>query len=514
MEYRGKQGIFLFLLFFVLMPGIVAAAGELERGIADFKAENYEEAAASFSQAYRANPRDARAAAYLGMTYKEMQDYPQAVRYLREAYALNPADAEVGAALAEACYTDGKYEEALKTLDSLPLPARTSTASNFMRGLIYSKQQKTGEAISAFTQARTDPSLQQQADYQIAAAYVQARDYAKAQSMFQSIIQASPSSTWAAFSREYVDALNRMPSRFRLMLGAGIQYDTNVLGIPKDQQLVDIDRQSDFRRTYALHAEYALVQGPGFGLNVGYNLDIAQYFKKDYDKRTPGTTLFSQDSISNTLWITPSYSTNDYSLSLLLSYNTLEIDYTHYADTYTISPALMVPIAPNHYGQVSLKYKRYEQPTTWSVKKFGGAPADEENRSGNSFSVAFDYFYQFAKGSGLINPRFELESNHAKGINWEYGAAKFSVGIMYPLIEKSLKAGLYSEIYFQNYTNINTFYNVKRRDTIITLQPSLTWTICKPLDLVASFAYINDHSNIDIYKTDRSIVSLGLEYRF
>lgn len=508
------HGTLFLLLAFLWLPAIGGAASDLEQGIAEFKAENYEEASVSFAKAYSANPRDAKAAAYLGLAYKEMQDHSLAVRYLREAYALSPTDGEIGSALAEAYFTDGKYDESLQTLDSLPLPQRTSGAADFLRGLAYMKKKQPTPAIAAFTKARNDPSLRQQADYQIAAAYVEARDYAKAQSMFQSIIQTSPTSNWAAFSREYLDAINRVPSRFRLMLGAGIQYDSNVLGVPRDQQLVDIDRKSDFRRTYAVHAEYALVQGPGFGLNVGYNFDMAQYFKKDYDKRTPGQTLFSQDTVSNTLWVTPSYTTNDYSLSLLLSFNTLEVDYTHYADTYIISPALMLPIATDHFGQISLKYARYEQPTTWSIKKFGAAPADEENRSGNSFSVAFDHFYQFAKGQGLIDTRFELESNNAKGKNWEYGAAKFSVGVVYPLIDNTLKAGLYSQIVFQNFTNINSFYDVKRRDTIITIQPSLTYTIFKPLDLVASFAYINDHSNIPIYKTDRSIVALGLEYRF
>ena len=66
--------IYLFFIVFVLLisaAGLEAAGDVLERGIAEYKAENYEEAFALFQKAREEHPESSVAAFYLGLVYKK-----------------------------------------------------------------------------------------------------------------------------------------------------------------------------------------------------------------------------------------------------------------------------------------------------------------------------------------------------------------------------------------------------------------------------------------------------------
>ena len=55
---------------------------DLQRGIAEFRQENYEEALDGLLKARSADPGSSQAAYYLGVTYKNLQDYQEAKKHL------------------------------------------------------------------------------------------------------------------------------------------------------------------------------------------------------------------------------------------------------------------------------------------------------------------------------------------------------------------------------------------------------------------------------------------------
>ena len=205
----------------------------LEKGIDEYKAENYEEAVDILLAVRYEQPASSVAAFYLGLTYKQMREYRLAERNLREAITLSPPVKDAYLELAEVLYTLDALKEAkewvIKSEQEGIKPAHTA----FLKGLILLKEGKSDDAIAAFENAKKlDQSLSQPADFQIAAAYVQKQRFDEAKKSLHTIQDIDPLSDLASFSKEYEKALSRTlalykPWQFRV--GIAYQYDDNVV---------------------------------------------------------------------------------------------------------------------------------------------------------------------------------------------------------------------------------------------------------------------------------------------
>ncbi|MEW6408824.1 MAG: tetratricopeptide repeat protein [Nitrospirota bacterium] len=265
-----------------------------EKGLAEFKAENYEEALVFFEKAYKERPMDPRITFYLGLTHKEMQNYPEAVRFFKETLSLDPKAVDVKFFLADTLFSILKYEEALSIIETAIKEGVRPAESNYLKGLILLKLNKNMEAVEAFKKAKElDTSLTQQADFQIATAYTLEKEFKKAKKMFKGLITIDPTSDWALFSKDYLEALEKIPPPYRLILGIGLQYDDNVLVNPLDEALVDITKQEDLKRIYSLFGEYTLYSKGRWNIKTSYSLGINQHKDRDYPKKTAGEKIFS-----------------------------------------------------------------------------------------------------------------------------------------------------------------------------------------------------------------------------
>jgi len=490
------------------------SAGGFEKGVAEYKAENYEEALGYFEKAYSENPGDPHTTFYIGLTSREMQDYPTAVRFFKETLALDPATPDIQFLLADVLNATGSYKEALTYADSAISRNERPAQSQYLKGQILLKLKRNKEAIEAFKQAKQlDPSLTQQADFQTATVYMEEKEYGKARETFKGLITVDPSSDWAVFSKDYLEALDKMPKRYRLDLGFGYQFDDNVLAVPLDSTLIPISRQKDFKRIYSLFSEYTVLETGPWNLKASYVLNIAQYDKSHYNE-TNGSPIFSLDTVSHTVSVMPSYNTEKSVTSLLLSYNYLEVDYTKYMESFLVNPSYTFNISDNQFGQVYARYRRDSQFFNFFQIKFGQPDQQSDNRSADNFGGGLGYFYTFANGNGLLNVKAEAESNSSLGSNWDFTGVRGSVGLLYPLITNKIKANIYGDIYHQSFSNVDTTYLQKRNDNTYTVQPSLTYTIMKPLDIIAAYTYMRDVCNIGVYNYSRNLYTLSLEYRF
>jgi len=503
------------LCLFCGSASVYAADNFLEKGIAEFKNENYEEALEFFEKGYKENPIDARITFFLGLTHREMQNYSDAVRFFRQTLILDPEAAEVKFLLADVLFGMGKYKEALDAVEYAIKKGVRSGQSNYLKGMILLKLKKPAEAIQAFNKAKKlEPSLKQQADFQIASAYLQEKKFKKAKEIFKGLLTVDPTSDWALFSKDYLEAIEKIPPPYRINIGVGLQYDDNVLTNPIDESLVDIERKKDWKRIYSLFGEYTFYEKGPWNMKASYSLNIAQHNKSNYTKKNEIDKVFSLDTVSHTFSIMPSYNTEKSIASLLLSYNYLEVDYIKYEQSFTFNPSYTFVIKGNHLGQVFLKHRKDEFDRGWNYRKFGGYQSQEEDRDANNLSGGTGYFYTFSKGYGLFNIRAEAEYNDADGANWDYAGVKGATGLLYPFFDNKLRANIYLEAYHQRYQNSHTIYRIQRRDDTITAQASLTYVVLKPMDITMGYAHIKDNSNIKVYKYKKNIYTISLEYRF
>lgn len=508
------------LLFLMLAAAVVccvpAFAGDaLERGIAEFREDRLEEALALFEEALKERPDDPNVLLNIGMVQRELQNQDAAIAAFERVLAIRPEADTARRYLADMLLSKGKSSEAQAVLQpALQRRAQPYGEFVFLNGLILAKLGKTDEAMTAFIDAKAlDSRLGQQADFQIATLQVAKKDYSAAQKSFRGLITQDPNSHWALFSEDYLQALEKMPPKWRLIFGTGLQYDDNVFAIPDNPALVDTDRKADWKSVSYWLGEATVFESGPFNLKASYGGNYSRYFHKNYEKREPGQTIFSLDTINHTVSLMPSYNTQSSVSSLLLSYAYWSVDYTTYQQTLTVSPSHTFVLADNHLGQVMLRYRKTDSTFDWSVKKFGRSPDPSEDRDSNNYAAGLGYFFTFLDGNALLSVRAEFDKNDADGRNWDYTGYKASAGLLIPIVKNAVKFNLYGEYYYQQYDHDNTMYGIKRRDETWLIQPTLTFELSKNVDFNIGYAYISEHSNIAVYKYNKNLFTFGLEFK-
>jgi predicted negative regulator of RcsB-dependent stress response len=494
--------LFLFLLLsavFLRQEPLHAADALLEKGIEEYKTENYEEAVDILLAARYEQPASSIAAFYLGLTYKQMREYKLAERNLREAITLSPPVKDAYLELAEVLYILDALREAKEWTTKSEQEGIKPAHTEFLKGLILLKEGKADDAIAAFENAKKrDQSFSQPADFQIAAAYVQKQRFDEAKKSLHTIQDIDPLTDLAAFSKEYERALSRTlalykPWQFRV--GIAYQYDDNVVLRPGADTGVDISGEKDSSIVSTLSVLYSpLLNGP-FSLRCHYDLYNNMYFH---------TT--SHNLLTQAVSVVPGYTIKNSALSLPLSFAYLWVEGDPYISLLTMKPTLQISIAPNHIGQFTIGYDKREL--------IEGALDRDEDRDGNVFNASAGYILLFKEGRGAFNVIYEFSNDDTDGKNWENTGNRFIVSCLIPDLLKKTSLVLSGDIFLQDYKNTNTVFEKKRKDEIYTVSATAIAEVVKALYLNVQYSYIRADSTIAVYDYDRNIYTIGLEYRF
>lgn len=504
-----------------------APPSPLDRGLRELKEENFDEALVEFKEARRLDPSSSSTAYLLGITYKSLGEYPEAVKNLREAVTLTPPIKEALPELIDALYITGDTNEAKRWIEigerDNVLPGKVQ----FLKGLILMREEKTNDAIAAFTRAKeADPQTAQAADFQIAFAQAKLGNLSESKRIFGSLITLDPKSDLANYAKDYERTITEKLDAerpFRFNVGLGFKYDSNVNAQPTSGTIFDnqnlssaVSGKEDTAINLTLGATYIApfsFRTP-YSLSVQYSLYADRYFRRDdYN--------IAQQALS----ITPGYTWGRFSFLLPFAgrYVNLQRDIgtdmtqslnwwqnTRYLLSGGASPTLRYMVNDKNilevaYGFMQNKYHYTTEST---------APRDpNEDRDGYSNSGALGWTHFFKEGTALFALRYTYTDMVTDGNNWSYLENKFGVSLVYPLMER-LKVQLTGEAAFVNYKNENTVFNMKRRDEVYSGAVTFIYTLTKNFDLNAQYSYMKDHCNISTYDYDRSIASVGIEYRF
>jgi len=503
---------------------------DLQRGIAEFQQENYEEAIDSLAKARNADPKSSLPAYYLGMTYKNMQNYKEAKKFLRAAIDLQPEIKEATMELAEVYYDLGELQSAHDLLIAAEKENVRPGQTAYVKGLVLSGMGKNLEAIEAFENARTlSPELVQAADYQIGQAYlkessaaVEEKDRLKAldeaENRFNAVIENNPDTDMAAFAKnflELIDKKKKEPRNIRAYLGLHLQFDDNVVLKPGDDTLAsNITNQDDYREVITGGIEYIPVNRRPFDYNAHYSFYISNHHDlSSYDVMSHSVALYPSKILSNVS-----------KAGLALRYNHTWVDDDEYLGTATITPTYTRYIGKKHTIQTYLSYAKKEFLTLSS--------AGDEDRDADVYSGSvswFSFFKQdrgmfvpfmesfelsaFGENEGYINVLYELSKEETDGRNWEYIGNKVALIYLMPLLQNA-KLRLTGDVKYEDFTNEHTVFNKERRDIIYGLSGLLFYKFHENLDLQLLYSYRRDDSNIGLYDYDRNMYSIGLEWRY
>jgi tetratricopeptide (TPR) repeat protein len=512
----------IILTFFIMSAGPVLSQEQnpdLQRGIAEFRQENFEEAIDNLLKAIVAEPTSSLPSYYLGKTYKSLQNYREAKKYFRNAMNLPPKIKEVYLELAEVYYELGELQNAMDVLMKAERESVRPGQTAYMKGLVLLAMNKNIEAVESFQKAgELSPELSQAVDYQMGLAYLNDDQLDKSEQLFNNVIQADPDSDMSAFSRNYIAEIEkkkRDQAPWRFYLGLHFQYDDNVILSPSsDVAASEITDEDDYREVLTGGIEYfPEIEGP-LDFNAHYSLYISNYHD-----------LSEFDVNSHSLALVPGYEINNVSKAdLAFSFGYSWVDYDKYLATAAISPTYTHVLSNDSTLQTYVSYKR---------KDFlQSPPAPEEDRDADEYSLNFNWFYffgqkigtlvpftaqfdlsSFSQSDGYVNLFYKVSKNDADGINWDYFGSRFIVTTLFPLHEK-VKLRISGDGDYRDYDNTHTFFNKERRDIRYGLSALLFYRFAKNFNLQLLYVYDRQDSNVTIYDYTRNIYSIGIEWRY
>ena len=524
---RNKCVIVLFCVLFLCVTELAYSQNLFEKGLKDFQEENYEEALEFFLGARKLEPTSTKVAFYLGLTYKIMENYKDAIPYFRDAVTYPPQVKEALVELIDSLYQIDNFDEAHKWIVVGEKEGIAPARIQFLKGLVLLKENKNTDAITAFEKAKElDKTVAQAADFQIANAYMKIGKLKDSQKRFKSLITLDPTSDLATYARDYERAVTdkieaERPFRFNVSLG--YKYDSNVNARPASGTVFDNPNNSSLvsgQEDTALNAAIRALYIAPFSFNTPYNLSV-QYtlFAERYTRRDDYN--LAQQSVT----VTPGYSFSKiaFTVPLLFGHINLQrekgddflnkLDWwsdTRYLLTMGLTPTARYLINDKNILELTYGYMRNKYYNTTEITV---VPDPNEDRDGESNSGSLGWTYLFKEGTGLFTLKYTYTAMGTDGHNWSYDEDRFSLSFLYPL-KKNLKFQYSSDAAFTKYKHDNTIFNITRRDDTFTNSIGLIYTLFKDTDIIGQYTYTRDNCNISTYDYDRSVASIGIEYRF
>jgi tetratricopeptide (TPR) repeat protein len=524
---KRKFIVFMSCFFILCIAGLTYSESPFEKGLKDFKDENYEEALENLAEARKLEPTSTTAAFYLGLTYKVMENYREAVPHLRDAVTFTPPVKEALVELIDSLYQIDNIEEANKWIEVGEKEGIAPARIQFLKGLFLLKENKNTDAITAFEKAKElDNTVAQAADFQIASAYMKIGKLKDSQKRFKSLITIDPTSDLATYARDYDRAVTdkiEAERPFRFTVGFGYKYDSNVNARPASGTVFDNPNNASMvsgQEDTALNAYIRALYIAPFSFKTPYNLSVQYSLSADRYMRRDDYNL-AQQSLS----ITPGYSFSKvaFTLPLIFGYINLQREKgddflnklawwqdTRYLLTTGFTPTARYLINDKNILELTYGYMRnkyYNTTDSTAVRD------PNEDRDGESNSGSLGWTYLFKEGTGLFTLKYTYTAMGTDGHNWSYDEDRFSLSFLYPL-KKNLKFQYSSDAAFTKYKHDNTIFNMRRRDDTFVNSFGLIYSFSKNMDIIAQFAYTRDNCNISTYDYDRSVASIGIEYRF
>jgi tetratricopeptide (TPR) repeat protein len=191
------------------------AFAQTKQGVDLFNSWNFQESEKVLRQAVKANPKDAQAAYYLGLSMLMQDKHSEALAILLKVQP-SPAKAGQGSvpdeyqiriALARTYLELKQNEDALKCLDAANQINADAIDVHIYRGAYYLNKENYAQAIKELEKAMKLDDKNAYAHYYAGYAYLRSGNPSKSVEAFKSFLQMAPAAPEAAKVKALVDAL-------------------------------------------------------------------------------------------------------------------------------------------------------------------------------------------------------------------------------------------------------------------------------------------------------------------
>ncbi|MEN2994553.1 MAG: tetratricopeptide repeat protein [Thermodesulfovibrio sp.] len=506
-----SYSIAFFVSFSLIILIITSTSAEelFQKGIEQYKKENYEEALEIFEKIYQTQPSTI-VSFYLGLTYKQIGDYKAARDYFYKSLTGIPKINDAYVEIAEVLYHLNQLNEAMKWLAEAEREFIMPSKVLFLKGLVLSKMGKFDEARYSFEKAKSiDPALTQASDLQIALTYSSERKIKEAMKTLEGLIKIEPKTDIAEFASEYLTALKTVFKQWSINFSIAYQYDDNVLSKPATQIGVPAIDEISGKKDSAIVSNFRISYKPILEDSLFFIGELGLYKKNYLSMHRFNTTM-------GTITFNPGLRIREVFLNFPINYSHMWLYEKEYSSLFSINPTLSFPLYRQHILQIIAGYSKRE------ILRYNEGFDPDEDRDSNQYSFSLGYFFPFNE-KGIVYSRYEYSVDDTQGKNWESQSHKVSLGIIYPVIDR-LSIQVASDHTWQNYRNTNTYSgkgvkgfpekSEKRKDRIYTLSSGLIFEISKTLRMNLNYYHLRADSNFPIYDYKRNIYTVELSFSF
>lgn len=502
-----KRGLALLVVVLVVFAVSVlhcpgrAESPFLDRGVEQYRLENYEESIPLLEKARESEPGSGVAAFFLGMAYKQTLQYSKAEDCLRAAATLSPPIKEAVLELVDVSYQNGEIQEAEKWIAIAEREGIEPAKTAFLKGLVLEKTGRNDEAVEAFSIAKElDASFSQSADIQTALIFIKEKKSDEARDRLEAAVLWDPLSDLASLARHYMTLAEGGIEKEPLRLAVGVfgQYDSNVVLEPNDTKVASSvsNEQSTVLATRVRVDYVPRLEGPW--------LFNAQYtFAGDFHHRNSTT----HDILTNDLYLAPGYDFGAFAGYWIGMYNhslVRDPSYKPYLESYRTGPMLRTMSGDNHV---------FEAFPSYCKKNFyRSAYLEEEDRDSENWSASFGWLWLFRKNA-FFNLGYEYSDEDAQGDNWDYRGNRFRANVSLPL-SAGVRLQTGAEVFVQDFENEHSVFGKKREDDLYKAWIGASWEFLKNKYFIVDYTWTRVDSNLAVYDYDRYVVSTGVEFRY
>ncbi|RBQ30911.1 hypothetical protein CRU92_09445 [Arcobacter sp. FW59] len=339
---------------------------------------------------------------------------------------------------------------------------------------------------------------------ELAQTYFQIKDFDQARVLYNEVLQDNKLPINVRKNIELtLNSLDKKSQRnfLKTTLSLGYGYDSNTDNNSNDDfvnwgniPLSIPDKRSDHVAEYILALNHTFKIKDNLTMDnkfVGYMQKYNHDQDNDLSLAVFGTGL--------------SYYTLKSKLSLAFDYNYVWLDDNTYLFNYILTPTFEYQIDKNiiYKSRLKLIKKDFKQ---------------------QEYGYRDSMYYELSNSLVLLTENFGMNTfsilfgtdNKDKGEAWnvDYNFASIRYENLYPLTESTiLTSGV--ELYSDRYKKEEkVLYNNKKRDDKIIFDLGILQSLNKNLSLGATFRYINNDSNQNIYEYDKYVVKSNIYYSF
>jgi Flp pilus assembly protein TadD len=476
------------------------------RGLVPFNDGQWELAYRLFNEAVEADPADALALYYRGLTQARRRMLTLSIQDMEQALQLNPALPHAALDLGIAYFDAGQYAAARTWLQrAREQPADRFTAAYFL-GLTLYRLGDYAAAQASLKEAEPDPELRPSAHYYEGLALLKLGRPDAARGELVETVREEPQSEIGQAARAYAGGEVRQPPAtvagarkkpWSVYAGLAFEYDSNVVLAPSDSDVKTaegISHQSDGRVAIAAGGDYVLLDSDIGSVRASYDFYQSVHFR-----------LTEFDLQGHRVRLDAGAQPAPVGYGLAFTYDFYALDYQSFFQEGLLTPWVAYAESPDATTQAYYTFRGRD----FFREPFNPARDGIDNAFGLRQSLALGAVDRVLS----FGYQFDYENTTAKDfdVNGHQGDIDLALPVMHLA---TVQLGYLFRLENYRQPNSRAACAFRRHDNEHQFAVGLSHDLTPEVALTLAYIGVINNSNLSVFEYDRNIVSGGVQVRF